>query len=432
MAPEQSGGKVDRRADIYALGAVLYEMLTGERPEKNLMAPSSKVQFDVKIDEMVLRALEKEPELRYQTAGEFRTVVQTMVGEMSSNGNIQANSESKADKGTVRTKVTTALKGRWKLVFAFTWVMLAGIAGPGLIKDYLVRRAGAPISESLARQAITPYLEAESLRWNTMRFEPNTKAPSDVLVRFDGLEATGQDLGSIYHKPVDGFLYLKTLDGNLWRATGMEGLAHLQFTFALSEPSKTELDTNEVASLAGDHSVPAGSHTTTTATSKHVGMTPTLALPIAALLILVGIILVVVLAVRKRKAGGNAGKVVAIGCGVLILAPVIIVGLVAVFIRWMSPVGVRPVMPPAVEEMTKEFIVGGFEPVVERELLANDLLSSSFLDVETGRVLSAPKELVESLKSIRPMGKSLPQVELIADSVGANGVDFMIRPGNQG
>ncbi|HSP43762.1 MAG TPA: serine/threonine-protein kinase, partial [Luteolibacter sp.] len=78
MAPEQSGGTVDRRADIYALGVVLYEMLTGERPEKNLMAPSSKVQLDVKIDEIVLRALEKEPERRYQTAREFRTMVETM------------------------------------------------------------------------------------------------------------------------------------------------------------------------------------------------------------------------------------------------------------------------------------------------------------------------------------------------------------------
>jgi hypothetical protein len=78
MAPEQEKGIVDRRGDIYALGAVLYEMLTGERPAKALVAPSRKVEVDVKIDEMVLRALEKEPERRYQTAGEFRTVVQTM------------------------------------------------------------------------------------------------------------------------------------------------------------------------------------------------------------------------------------------------------------------------------------------------------------------------------------------------------------------
>jgi tRNA A-37 threonylcarbamoyl transferase component Bud32/capsular polysaccharide biosynthesis protein len=80
MAPEQGGdrGGIDHRADLYALGVVLYEMLTGERPGKDLVAPSRKVQIDVRLDEMVLRALEKEPERRYQTAGEFRTVVETL------------------------------------------------------------------------------------------------------------------------------------------------------------------------------------------------------------------------------------------------------------------------------------------------------------------------------------------------------------------
>jgi tRNA A-37 threonylcarbamoyl transferase component Bud32 len=76
-APEQQNGTADHRADIYSLGVVLYEMLTGERPNENLTPPSKRVQVDIRIDEIVLRALERTPELRFQTAAEFRTVVES-------------------------------------------------------------------------------------------------------------------------------------------------------------------------------------------------------------------------------------------------------------------------------------------------------------------------------------------------------------------
>jgi hypothetical protein len=80
MAPEQveHPKDVDHRADIYSLGVVFYQMLTGELPLGRFEPPSHRVLIDVRLDEVVLRALEKEPERRYQRASQVRTAVETI------------------------------------------------------------------------------------------------------------------------------------------------------------------------------------------------------------------------------------------------------------------------------------------------------------------------------------------------------------------
>lgn len=80
MAPEQveKPQEVDHRADIYSLGVVFYELLTGELPIGKFQPPSAKVRVDVRLDDVVLRSLAKEPERRYQHASEVKTDVETI------------------------------------------------------------------------------------------------------------------------------------------------------------------------------------------------------------------------------------------------------------------------------------------------------------------------------------------------------------------
>jgi serine/threonine protein kinase len=80
MAPEQRDQPltVDHRADIFSLGVVFYELLTGELPIGKFAPPSQLAQVDVRLDEVVVRALQQQPSRRYQHVSDLKTDVETI------------------------------------------------------------------------------------------------------------------------------------------------------------------------------------------------------------------------------------------------------------------------------------------------------------------------------------------------------------------
>ncbi len=75
-APEVYEGKADERSDIYALGIMLYEMLTGETPKGYFALPSARSKVDRRVDKVVVKALEIEPAERYQKASDMKLAVE--------------------------------------------------------------------------------------------------------------------------------------------------------------------------------------------------------------------------------------------------------------------------------------------------------------------------------------------------------------------
>jgi predicted Ser/Thr protein kinase len=129
MAPEQAtAGKVDHRADIYSLGVVLYELLTGELPGAKLQPPSQRVQIDVRLDEIVLRALETKPEMRFQSAVDFRTRVETYTPSMPVN----------TYTGPTRFSRKAIVGACWIVFFVFVpmmfWARQSPVSSPPVVR----------------------------------------------------------------------------------------------------------------------------------------------------------------------------------------------------------------------------------------------------------------------------------------------------------
>jgi serine/threonine protein kinase len=131
-APEQidGGSPVDWRSDIYSLGVVMYQMLTGRLPRGAFPLPSEKTPgLDKRLDDVVIRAMQSEPAFRFQRASE----IAHRLSEIWS----QPESVAAADANFTAFKKTP----HHPRPSASVWPLVGGIAGlsmlAGLVMLYL-------------------------------------------------------------------------------------------------------------------------------------------------------------------------------------------------------------------------------------------------------------------------------------------------------
>jgi hypothetical protein len=135
---------------------VFYEMLTGELPLGKFAAPSRKVHVDVRLDDVVLRALEKEPERRYQQASQVKTAVETIAsgGGGGAGGFVPpqspANTEAMVQEILARDytlSIRSCLRRGWGLVRNNFWPII-GISALITVLLGVAHSAGVVISPS--------------------------------------------------------------------------------------------------------------------------------------------------------------------------------------------------------------------------------------------------------------------------------------------
>ena len=156
IAPEQieRPHEVDHRADLYSLGVVFYEMLTGELPLGRFPAPSEKSASDPRLDEVVFRTLEKEREKRFQSADELRSGVRDFDRVPGQGSATDPWSRSEAPTAVAAGSAT----GRIKSPAWLRWVAgLAGLAfGILLLPVVWYQLSRSPVSPGAAAVSAPP------------------------------------------------------------------------------------------------------------------------------------------------------------------------------------------------------------------------------------------------------------------------------------
>lgn len=168
MAPEQLDRplEVDHRADLYALGVVLYEMLTGEVPMGRFDLPSVRLQTPANLDRVIERSLQREPARRYQQASEVGSDMADASAHLGRAANPSMPPAQAESRWLARSARVTML-----FLPVLLWGLLLLAGARGFLRGHVVA----------AEQADEPLAVPVRLAWNLVS---NTQTLANAAMPF--------------------------------------------------------------------------------------------------------------------------------------------------------------------------------------------------------------------------------------------------------
>ncbi len=256
MSPEQvRGEQLDARSDLFSFGAVLYEMGTGKAPfpgdttgvifdailNRAPVTPSRlNPQMLPKFEEIIHKALEKDRELRYQSAGEMRTDLRRLKRD-SESGNTAPM------MGAAATAASEKRRGRGRLIFSIVTIAVLVAAVGGGLWWYRAARPAAPASTNWQQMtfftdsAVYPALSPDGRMLAFIRGAGTFFGPGQVYVKLlpDGEpvplthDATAK-MDPVFSPDGSRIAYGTATPFDTWEVPVLGGEAHLRFPNASS------------------------------------------------------------------------------------------------------------------------------------------------------------------------------------------------------